>query len=303
MEGPQPVFCIDCAVFMRDATVATAHDARSALGLNVTPGFFTTLGVGPLLGRTISDTDTTGPPSVVLSYGFWQRLFGGSDRVIGNTVVLSGTPHQIVGVMPRDFESRVLDMRFDFWTPFRRVEPAYQQDGIGPVALIGRLREGVTIAAARSEVAAITLESESRYQSNFNGFLIQLASLQAIGSSRSRLIRQFLAESLFVTFLGAVAGVALAAVAVRLFIAWNPLGTLPAHPIQLDVRALAVAVIAVAVTVLVSGLVPAMRVSQADPIDALRSGGRSSAAAPARRMQTMMDHATVCRLRRPAPRC
>ncbi len=323
-------------VFMRDATLATVQDAQSALGLNVTPEFFKTLGVGPLLGRTISDRDTTGPPSVVLSYGLWQRLFGSSDHVIGTTLVLSGTPHQILGVMPRDFESRVLDMRFDFWTPFRRGDPSYQPDGIGPVALIGRLREGVTIAAAQAEAAAITRDSESQYQSNFNSFMTNLASLQAdntrtvratlltvstaavclllitavnvgslllgrglgrlretairaaIGSSRSRLIRQFLTESLIVTIVGAVAGIALAAVAVRLFIGWNPLGTLPANPIHLDMRAVAAALVAVAVTVLVSGLAPAMRVSQADPIDTLRAGGRSSAAAPARRMQTMM---------------
>jgi predicted permease len=323
-------------VFMRDATVSTARDAQSALGLSVTPEFFKTLAVGPLLGRTISEDDTTGPPAVVLSYGFWQRLFGGSDRVIGTTVVMSGTPHQILGVMPRDFESRVLDMRFDFWTPFRRGDPAYQRDGLGPVAIVGRLREGITIAAAQSEAAAINRDNESRYQPNFNSFLTNLASLQAdntrnvrttlltvstavlclllitavnvsslllgrglgrlresairaaIGSSRSRLIRQFLTESLIVTILGALAGVALAAVAVRLFIAWNPLGTLPANAIQLDVRALVVAFMAVAVMVLVSGFVPAIRASQVDPIDTLRAGGRRSVAAPARRMQTMM---------------
>ena len=113
---------------------------------------------------------------MVLSYGFWQRLFGGSDHVIGTTVVMSGTAHQILGVMPRDFESRVLDMRFEFWTPFRRGDPAYQPGGLGPVALVGRLREGITIAAAQSEAAAITRDNESRYQPNFNGFVTNLAS-------------------------------------------------------------------------------------------------------------------------------
>ena len=90
-------------VFMRDATVSTARDAQSALGLNVTPEFFKTLGVSPLLGRTISEEDTTGPPAVVLSLGFWQRLFGGSDRVIGTTVVVGNAMEAMIyGVRPRD---------------------------------------------------------------------------------------------------------------------------------------------------------------------------------------------------------
>jgi putative ABC transport system permease protein len=324
------------AVFMHDATVATSQDAETALGLKVTPEFFTTLGVGPLRGRTISDEDITGPPAVVISYGFWQRHFGGADRAIGAAVVMSGVPHQILGVMPRDFESRVLDLRFDFWTPFRRGETGYQPGGLGPVTLIGRLREGITIDTAQSEAAAITRDTESRFQSNFNGFVTNLATLQAdntrtvratlltvsvavlgllliagvnigsmllgrglgrqretairsaIGSSRSRLIRQFLTESVLVTAAGGSAGVLLAAVAVRAFVAWNPLGTLPAHAIHLDLRALIAAGGAMAATVVVSGLVPAFRLSHADPSDVLRSAGRGSSWAPAQRTQLTM---------------
>src|SRR5262245_2206391 len=59
--------------FIHAATVTTGQDAQTVLGLNVTAEFFKTLGVSPLLGRTLSEQDANGPPVVVLSYGFWQR--------------------------------------------------------------------------------------------------------------------------------------------------------------------------------------------------------------------------------------
>jgi predicted permease len=325
------------AAFPRDVILTTASDAQSILGLNVSPEFFRTFSVGPLVGRTLSESDATGPPAIVLTYGLWQRQFGGSAGVIGTSIMLSGMPHQVVGVMPRDFDTRVLDMRFDFWTLLREGGAGYQPGGIGPVALVGRLRPGVSIDVARSELAGITRDIESGYQSNFNRFVVSLASLQAdntrtvratlwtvsaavvsllliaamnvgtlllgrglgrlreaairiaLGSGRARLVRQFLTESALIVFLGGIAGLACAAVAIRLFAAWNPLGALPSNAVHLDLRALAAAGVAMTATSIVCGLLSALRVSDADPYDALRSGGeRGPAAVPAHRAQVVM---------------
>ena len=325
------------AAFVRDVTLTTEADAQSLLGLAVTPEFFRTFGVSPLIGRTLSEGDVNGPAAVVLTYGLWQRLFGGANDVIGTAIMLSGQPYEIVGVMPREFETRVLDMRFDFWTPLRRAETGYGPGGAGPVAVIGRLRKGISIGAARSELAAIARESESAYTLNFNRFVVNLASLQvdntrtvratlltvsaavvsllliaamnvgtlllgrglvrmreaairaAIGSGRARLVRQFMTESLLIALVGGIAGLALSAAAMRLFVAWNPLGTLPANAIRLDLRALAAAGVAMAATTIVCGLIPALRISNADPHDALRAGGeRGPAGAPGQRAQVVM---------------
>jgi predicted permease len=331
------------AAFVRNVTVTRGTDAQTVLGLAVSPEFFRTFGVGPLLGRPVSDSDRTGSPVVVLSYGYWQRQFGGSDRVIGTAVMMSGVPHEVVGVMPRDFEVRVLDMRFDFWTALRGGDAGYEPGGTGPVAVIGRLQDQTTIDTARSEVAAIVRETEAQYQQNFNRLVANLSSLQAdntrtvratlvtistavlcllliaamnvgtlligqglgrmreaairaaMGCGRSRLVRQFLTESLVLALLGGIAGLALAAVAVRLFVAWNPLGALPANAIQLDHRALITAALAVAATTIVAGLLPALRVSTADPNDALRPGGQRGTVAevPAQRAQTTLLVAQV----------
>src|SRR5262249_50003780 len=128
-----------------------------------------------------------GPQAVVLSYGLWQQQFGGNRDVIDTRVILSSVPYVVVGVMPPDFETRVLDMRFEFWTLLAPGETGYVPGGTGPVSVIGRLRNGISIGAARSELAAITRESESAYPINFNRFVVNLASLQADNTRAIRL--------------------------------------------------------------------------------------------------------------------
>ena len=327
------------AAFFHGATVITPADTRSALGLDVSPDFFQTLGVHPLLGRTLGEPDVSGPPAVVLSHGFWLRQFAGSPGVIGTSVTLGDIPHEVVGVMPREFDVRILDRPegVEFWTPFRTGRAGYVPGGMGPVAIIGRLREGVAISSARAEVADMTRAIESGYAVNFNQFVVNLSSLQedntrtvrstlltvsaavygllliaamnvgaltlgrgigriretairaALGSGRARLYRQFFAESLLVSVLGGLCGLGLAVAAVKLFIAWNPLATLPARPIQLDLRSMAVAVGATLMTTVICGIVPALRVSAANPHDALRAGGeRATASRRTERAQTML---------------
>ena len=89
------------AAFFRGATWRTGSDARSLLGMRVTPEFFATLGVPPLRGRHIAASDVGGPPALVLSYGLWQRELGGADSVLGSTVTLSDVAYTVVGIMPR----------------------------------------------------------------------------------------------------------------------------------------------------------------------------------------------------------
>jgi predicted permease len=322
--------------FVRDVTLTTASEAQALLGLAVTPDFFRTLGTPPLVGRSTDDADRAGTRVVVLSHGLWQRRFGAASDIVGATITLSGEPYEVVGVMPRGFETRILDMRFEFWTPFRPGDKGYEPGGVGPLAVLGRLRDGESIDAARSELAALTRDIESGYRSNFNRFIVNLTPLQAdntrtvratlvtvsaavvsllviaainvgalmlghglvrtrevairaaIGSGRARLVRQFFTESLLIAGAGGCLGLAAAAAAMRLFVAWNPLGTLPPNTVHLDLRAVAAAGAAMGVAAIACGLVPALRISLADPNDALRGGERASGTAPAQRTQTLL---------------
>jgi predicted permease len=333
------------AAFFRGATWRTSSDAKPLLGMRVTPEFFSTLGVPALRGRHFAAADVDGPPALVISYGFWQRELGGAESVVGSTVTLSDVAYTVVGVMPAAFDVRLLDRPEGaaFWTLFRAGERGYEPGGMGAVAIVGRLADGVTIEAARAEVAAIMRQAESAYPLNFNApdaagnqFVVNLTSLQAdntrtvratlltvlaaalcllliasmnvgvlllgrglarrgevavrhaLGAGRGRLVRQFLTESLVLSVGGGVLGIGLAIAGTRLFLAWNPLGTLPANGVQLDLRALAVATMAMAITTIVAGLVPAIRLSAAGPGAALRNSERGRATAPSQRAQRVM---------------
>ena len=314
-------------------------DAKSVVGMRVTPEFFSTFGVQALRGRTLGAADAGDSPAVVLSHGFWQRELGGDDAVVGSAVTLSDIPHTVVGVMPVDFDVRLLDQPEGaaFWTLLRTGERGYEPGGIGPLAIVGRLNDRVTIDTARAELAALMHESESAYAVNFAAsFVTSLTSLQAdntravratlltvlaaavcllliaamnvgalllgrglrrrgevalrhaLGAGRGRLVRQFLAESLVLSASGGALGLGLAALGTRVFLTWNPLGTLPANAVQVDMRVLAVVLVAMGMTTIVAGVVPAVRLSSMGPASALRIGEGGRTTAPAQHAQRGM---------------
>jgi predicted permease len=132
------------------------------MGALVTGGFFEVLGVEPLLGRafTRADDKTGAEDVLVISHGLWQRRYGGSPDAIGRRVTLSERPFTIAGVMPPDVD---YPAGTEVWRTTRSVpivEPfgdAAQRE----VDLIARLRPGVTIQQAASELTALTRQYES----------------------------------------------------------------------------------------------------------------------------------------------
>ncbi len=125
------------------------------------------LGVSPALGRGFLPEETRpgGPAVAMLSYGLWQRRFGGRSDVLGSTITLDGTPRTIVGVIPRDFALPFMGGAgtHQIWIPLL-------PDGEGGhTQAIGRLRPGVTPATATAELTAIT-KSLSERDSTRSGF-------------------------------------------------------------------------------------------------------------------------------------
>jgi predicted permease len=110
------------------------------------------LRVQPLIGRTFSEADDRpgSPRTVILSYGYWQRHFGGAAAVLGDTLVIDGAPHEIVGVLPRTF--RFLQQQEEILTPARpdRARAFIPSTGERGVA---RLKDGVTLDQASADVA------------------------------------------------------------------------------------------------------------------------------------------------------
>ena len=177
------------AVFPRTFLIGDVADIATAEGLVVTGEFFRTLGVSARLGRTLSEADEVGAPVTVLGHGLWERRFGASETVIGTSVTLNDVPHEVVGVMPRGFDVRILDQAtgFELWTLFRPGEPGYTPGGTGGVAMLGRLRAGTSIAAAQQELTGIHRDSESVYARNAADFDVLVASLQADNTRTVRL--------------------------------------------------------------------------------------------------------------------
>lgn len=111
------------------------------------------MGVEPFLGRlfTADECLQNSRPAVLLSYAFWKRQFGGNRGIIGQAIDLNGTPVTVVGVLPDTFDFGSVfspGAKVDIFTPF--IMYNFQDDG-NVLALMGRLRSGVTLAAAQAE--------------------------------------------------------------------------------------------------------------------------------------------------------
>src|SRR5262245_61926390 len=138
-------------------TLTGAGEPEQLAGDNVSYEFFRVLGVAPLLGRVFTaDDDRQGEPSrAVLSYGLWQRRFGGDPDIVGRTIMINETATEVIGVMPRTF--RFLSPSTEIWRPFA-LDRALDWRGVTGRFLpyvVGRLKPSVTPEAAQTELATI----------------------------------------------------------------------------------------------------------------------------------------------------
>ena len=134
---------------------------------SVSAEFFPTLGVQPLLGRTLTAEDDRpkAPGVVVLSHRLWESRFRGDPNAIGRIIQVNDRPFEIVGVMPASF--RFLYQDVDLWSPFGldRNQPWRQTAGRF-MSVVARLKPGATIADASAEMAAIGRRLASTYEFN-----------------------------------------------------------------------------------------------------------------------------------------
>jgi predicted permease len=148
----------------RGASASLTGDGQpeQVLGRAVTPNFFRVLGVGPQRGRTFTeDENRTGAHVVVISYGLWQRRYGGDPSVVGRTVLMNDTRYEVIGVMPRSFVFRNRDV--DYWVPIR-LSPAQAADrGSHFLNVVSRLNAGVTLESARDDMRAIARRLTEQY--------------------------------------------------------------------------------------------------------------------------------------------
>ncbi len=158
-------------------TITGGDEPQQASMTFVTPNLFETLGVPPALGRTftIDELPGAGAGQAVISHGFWQRWFGGSTDVLGKTFIADGATVTVMGVMPAGFRF-MYDV--DIWTPPWPGNSDPINRRYHNWLLVGRLAEGTSLEAARSEVDVISIQLEEAYPESNQTKALQLDGLQ-----------------------------------------------------------------------------------------------------------------------------
>jgi putative ABC transport system permease protein len=179
------------------ATLTGSGDPVQVRGGSVSPNFFSTLAVQPLLGRSFlpSDEDAN-PPVILLGYGFWQTRFGGSESVIGRALTLDGKPYTVIGVMPDGIYPtwvvngpRISFVREyqDLWRVYPKEFLAYR--GAHVCGVLGRLKPGVTLAQAQKQMDVIAARLEQAYPVNKDeGAIVRPIKDEVAGSVRPALL-------------------------------------------------------------------------------------------------------------------
>ena len=159
-------------------------------GVPVSDNFFDVLGVRPALGRTFNSEECTwnGPKAVMLAHGFWARRFNSDASIVGTALTINNEPHAVIGVLPRSFDFGSVfapGSHFDLYFPFPLAE---QTDRWGnTMAMIGRLKPGVTPQAAHAEVRTIAARLSAENAGRRNRFEGNVKPLRDQVSGRVRL--------------------------------------------------------------------------------------------------------------------
>jgi len=126
-------------------------------GIGVVGNFFHVLGVEPELGRSFTKDETVkgGRAVVLLSHAYWERQFGGDRGIVGRPITLNGTPTTVIGVLPETFDFGAAfspGSKVDVFVP--TILDDIRNEG-NTLALIGRLKPGVTLAQSQAEAKTL----------------------------------------------------------------------------------------------------------------------------------------------------
>jgi predicted permease len=172
------------------ANLSNSGQAESVEALRVSPNLFPMLGVQPLHGRFFgADEDKTGNEHVViLSHGLWQRRFGSNPDIVGRPITLQGQPFTVVGIMPAGFQFAPFWVtKAELWVPLALGPRAASREGQS-LRAFARLKPGVSLEQARSEMATITARLEQQFPGTNRNITVQLLKDKVVGDVRPALL-------------------------------------------------------------------------------------------------------------------
>jgi putative ABC transport system permease protein len=189
----------DMVMYSQDSSMnlSGAGEPERVVGIYSQAHFFSLLGSTPLMGRTFADgEDSAGRNHVaVLSYGLWQRLFGGKQDVLKKEIVLNGEKFQIVGVMPADY---AFSAAAELWVPLDMDPAKLPHRGNHGFMAIGRLKPGVTLQQAGANLQAVAERLAKQYPNTNRTIGARVVELreQLVGNIRPALLVLFGAVAL-----------------------------------------------------------------------------------------------------------
>jgi putative ABC transport system permease protein len=315
-------------------TLTGAGDAVELPVQFVSGTLFGVLGVKPAIGRDfVPQEDAPGARVVTISDRLWRQRFGANPGIVNQTITLNGLPNLVAGVMPPGFS--ILDKNVDVWSTIG-LPPAARNPRGRWICVVGRVKDGVTMAQAQDDMKRVHAELTRRFPDANSGWSANVVPLKqqltggvrpalwvmlgavgfvlliacanvgnlvlaratarqrelavraALGASRGRLIRQMLAESLLLSFIGAAGGLLLAwwaMVALRSTVAERlPIARL--EQVGIDGTVLVFTAAVALLSAVIFGVAPALTSAGPKLTDTLKDGGRSGSAARGARVRS-----------------
>jgi predicted permease len=305
----------------------TGHgQPKPATGITVTANFFQTLGVQPASGRLFLPEEAVkgARPVVLLSNAFWRRQFNSDPAIVGKATDIDGTPTTVVGVLSDSFDFGSVfspGTKVDMFTPASLDD---MRDWGNILALVGRIKPGLTIAQAQADADIVLpkLYFNVKYPQSIGNYkdmqlrglkeyvsgklrpplivlwcavgtillivCVNLANLMlaraatrtkefalrlALGAGRMRLLRQLLTESMVLSLAGAALGLALAYGIISFLRHQGSIALPMLSNIRVDGAAIARTLGIAAITAMLFGITPGIRVSRHDVQEALKDSG------------------------------
>jgi predicted permease len=304
-------------------------------GYDVSSGFFSTLGVQPALGRefTREEDQPGGKPVAIISDAQWRKRFGANPQALGKSITLDGAAYTVIGILPPDFR---LASDVEVYIPLGQSDPIFNDRRFPGVLCLARLKPGVSIHQAQSEMTTVQKTLDSLYPATDQGLGVDVVPLKpvivgdisgtllmllgavavvlliacanvanlllarsaartrefvlrsALGASHARLARQLLTESMLLSLVGGVAGLAIAKWGINVVLAMLAGNLRRSENVSLNGSVLAFSVLTSIAVGILFGLAPVFKTLTLDLNDSLKKGSRGSTGIHHRTQHTLV---------------